>query len=43
MPGTKKKCPKCKTTMKKAGKIRAGPRGGLRDVYYCTKCGYKSL
>jgi len=29
--------------MKKAGKIKAGPRGGLRTVYICQRCGYRSL
>jgi len=43
MVGKWKKCPICRTTMRKAGRIRAGPRGGLRDVYYCPRCGYRSL
>ena len=43
MTSKRKKCPRCKILMKKVGKIRAGPRGGLRDVYYCPKCGYRSL
>jgi len=38
-----KKCPRCKTPMKKAGKIKAGPRGGFRTVYYCPRCGYRTI
>lgn len=34
-----KKCPRCRTSMRKAGEIKAGPRGGLRPVYYCPRCG----
>jgi len=29
--------------MKPAGKIKAGPRGGLRDVYVCSRCGYRAI
>lgn len=39
MTMTKIECPQCKTIMNRSGTIRAGPRGGLRDVYYCPKCG----
>lgn len=38
-----KKCLRCKTPMKRAGKIKAGPRGGLRPVYICPKCGYRTI
>lgn len=39
-----KKCPVCRRyTMYPAGKIRAGPRGGLRTVYYCRRCGYRAI
>ena len=37
------KCPVCGGTMKPAGQINAGPRGGKRKVVKCEKCGYRSL
>lgn len=43
MGGRRKRCPRCGTVMKRAGKIRAGIRGGLRDVYVCPKCNYRSM
>lgn len=39
-----KRCPRCRHyTMFPAGKIKAGPRGGLRTVYYCHRCGYRAI
>lgn len=39
-----KRCPRCRrNSMRPAGKIRAGPRGGLRSVFRCTRCGYRSI
>ena len=40
----KKKCPRCEhLALKPAGKIRAGPRGGFRQVRYCERCGYRKI
>jgi hypothetical protein len=37
-------CPRCRHySMYPAGQIRAGPRGGLRTVYLCQKCGYRKI
>jgi C4-type Zn-finger protein len=37
-------CPRCgHRTMKPHGKIRGGPRNGLRKVFRCTNCGYQSM
>lgn len=39
-----RKCPRCNTfTIEPHGEIKQGPRGGLRNVYRCSKCGYQSL
>jgi hypothetical protein len=39
-----RKCARCgKFTMEPHGEIKGGTRGGLRDVYRCTECGYQSM
>ena len=43
MGGRRKRCPRCGTVMRKAGKIKAGLKRGLRDVYICPRCKYRSL
>ena len=39
----KTRCPHCGNKLKLAGKVKAGPRGGLRNVYLCTTCWYRTL
>ena len=36
-------CPRCHVKMSYEGKIKAGLRGGLRRVYICPNCEYKTL
>lgn len=38
-----KKCPRCRKPMQRAGKIKAGPRGGKRTVYHCPNCDYRTI
>ena len=38
-----RKCQRCGGELKKAGEIRAGPRGGLRNIYFCKVCGKTQL
>ena len=37
-------CPRCKhITLKPMGKIKAGPRDGLRTIRVCFRCNYRMI
>lgn len=42
-PRESHKCQRCGGELKRAGEMRAGPKGGLRNIYFCTVCGFRSL
>lgn len=35
-------CTRCGSKVRRAGTIRAGVRGGLIPIYFCTQCGYRT-
>jgi transposase-like protein len=36
-------CPRCKERMEKGGEIKEGPKGGLRRIYICPRCNYRTM
>jgi hypothetical protein len=36
-------CPRDGTPMKRTGKLKQGPKGGMRQTYVCPKCGHRTM
>jgi hypothetical protein len=36
-------CPRCSAPMKRTGKLKQGPKQGLRQTYVCSKCGHRTM